>query len=76
MDAVGAGRLGGGEDAVDAQVAVGCRAGADLYLLVGGAREGRGAIGFGDDGNRLDAEPASGANDAEGDLAAIGDQDF
>jgi len=34
------------------------------------------AVGGGMDGNRLDAHLARGANDAQGDLAAIGNQDF
>ena len=76
MDAVGAGRLGGGDDLVDAQVAVGCRPGTDLHRLVGHAGERRAAVGLGDDGHRLHPEPAGGADDADGDLAAIGDQDF
>ena len=41
MDAVGAGRFGGGEDAVDAQVALGRGAGADLTLSSAARRTAR-----------------------------------
>jgi hypothetical protein len=33
-------------------------------------------VGFGIDDGRLDTEPARGADNADGDFAAVGDQDF
>ena len=54
------------------------RAGArtDADVVVGEAHVQRLAVGLGVDGDGLDAELAAGANDAQRDLAAIGDQDF
>ncbi len=76
MDAVGAGRLRRCDDLVDAQVAVACGPGTDLHGLVGHGGERRTSVGLGDDGNRLHPEAAGGLDDANGDFAAIGDQDF
>src|ERR1035437_6692999 len=67
---------GGGEDAVDAEVAFGGGAGADVGGLVGHADVEGGAVGVGKDGDAGDAHLAEGADDADGDLAAIGDQDL
>ena len=44
--------------------------------VVGHAHVQRRAVGFGVDGDGLDAELAAGADHAHGDLAAVGDQDF
>ena len=76
MDAVRAGRLRRCDDLVDAQVAVACGPGTDLHDLVGHGGERRTSVGLGDDGNRLHPEAAGGLDDANGDFAAIGDQDF
>jgi hypothetical protein len=36
----------------------------------------RAAVHFGEHGHRADAQLAAGADDADGDFAAVGDQDF
>ena len=76
MDGVGAVAAGGVEDAVDAEVAFGGGAGADVGGFIGHADVERGAVGVGEDGDAGDAHFAEGADDADGDLAAIGDQDL
>jgi hypothetical protein len=76
MDRLGLGLERRGDDLVAAQVALGRGARSDLHHLVGGPREGRAAVGIGDDGNRAHTEPVRGADDADGDLAAVGDQDL
>ena len=50
--------------------------GADSDGLVGHLDMQRVLVGVGIDGDRLDAHLARGLDDAAGDLAAIGDQDF
>ena len=49
---------------------------ADGDRLVGGADEGRLAVGVGVDRDCRDPHRAAGAHDARGDLAAVGDQDL
>ena len=49
---------------------------ADAHVVVGEAHVQRLAVGLGVHGDRLDAELAAGADDAQRDLAAIGDQDL
>src|ERR1019366_5885782 len=73
---VGAVAAGGVEDAVDAEVAFGRGAGADVGGLVGHADVEGGAVGVGEDSDAGDAHFAQRAYDADGDLAAIGDQDL
>ena len=68
--------LGRGDDLVDAQVALAGAARPDLHHLVGEPGERRAPVGLGGDGDRPHPEPARGANDPDGNLAAIGDQDF
>ena len=74
MDRLGAVFLGGVENPVDPQVAFGGRRGADVLRLVGHADVQRCAVGIGIDGHRSDAHFAQGADDADGDLAPVGDQ--
>ncbi len=74
MHGLGAGLAAGLDDLVDHQVAFGGRRRADLDGLVGHFDVQRVAVGLGIDGDRLDAHPAGGLDDAAGDLAAIGDQ--
>src|ERR1035438_4152430 len=76
VDGVGVMAAGGVEDAVDAEVAFGGGAGADVGGLVGHADVEGGAVGVGEDGDAGDAHFAERADDADGDLAAIGDQDL
>ena len=76
MDRVGAGDLGGADDRRHVQVAVGAARRADADVLVGEPDVQRVLVGLGVDGDGLDAELAAGADDAQRDLAAVGDQDF
>ena len=76
VDRVGAGDLGGADDRRDVQVAVGAPRRADADVLVGEAHVQRVLVGLGVDGHGLDAELAAGADDAQRDLAAVGDQDL
>ena len=75
VDGIGTGDLGGGDDAVDLEVGflAGGRADADGFV---GELDVHGIdVRLGIDGDGFDAEFAAGADDAEGDFAAIGDQD-
>ncbi len=76
MDRVGAGDLGGGDEARNVQVRSRAGARADAHVVVREAHVQGLAVGFGVDGDRLDSQFATGANDAQGDLSAIRDQDF
>ena len=74
VDGVRTGGPGGVDHGADRQVAVtrvGCT---DGDRLVGGARVRGFAIDGRADGDGLDAELATGADDAQGDLAAVGDE--
>ncbi len=64
-----AGGPGGGDHLVDVEV------GADPHGLRGGADVRRGGVEVGVDRDRADAQPVAGADDAQRDLAAVGDQD-
>ncbi len=74
MKRVGAGGECRGDDAVGTQIRVGRTLAADRDDAIAGTHVRRIAIGVGGDRDRLDAEPARGACDAHGDLAAIGDE--
>jgi len=74
VDAGRAGAPGDVEDRVDAQVALGGRRRPDPVRLVGHAHEQRVRVGVGVDRDRAHAEPPRRADDANGDLAAIGDE--
>ena len=76
VDGVGACAAGDVEDEVAAEVALGGGRGAEPVGLVGHQDVERGAVGVGVDSNGGDAELAAGAEDSEGDLAAVGDQNF
>ena len=58
------------------EVALGRRAGPEQVRLVGGGDVQRAAVGLRVDGDGADPELAQGAEDTDGDLAAIGDQDL
>ena len=64
----------GGDDVGDVEVAAGRRRGADAEALVGQLHGQRVGVGLGMDHDRADAELTAGADDAQGDLAAVGDQ--
>ena len=76
MDRLRAGGARDLEDAIAAQVAFLCRGRADEEGLVGGEDVLRARIGFRVHGDGLDREPAGGADDPAGDLAAVGDEDL
>ena len=60
----------------DVEVALGRRRVADADRLVGELQVRGVAVGGGVDDDRLDAHLAAGADDAQGDLTAVGDQDL
>src|SRR5258706_7104336 len=76
MDRVGRGDLGGADDRGNMQVALRGRRRPDAPRLVGEAHVQRARVGLRVHGDRLDAELAARANDAQRDLAAIGDEDL
>ena len=66
------GDLRGRDDAGNFEIALGGGAGADADGSVGQVQVGGIAIGLAEDDHRLDAQIAAGADDPQGDLAAIG----
>ena len=74
MDGVGAGAQGGVDQQVAAQVGVGRRVARQADGGVGLADERRVGVGVAVHGDGRDAEPPAGADDAAGDLAAVGDE--
>ena len=76
MHGVGAGVLDGGDDGGDVQVAVLDGRRTEPDGLVRGGDVGRGDVGVGKHGDRLQAHPLAGAKHAAGDFSSVGDQDF
>ena len=76
MDRLGAGALAGFDDAVGDQIALGGRSRADQHLFVGHFRVQRVGVGFGIDGDGLDAHAPRRLDDAAGDFTTVGDQDL
>ena len=76
MDGVDVGDLGGADDRGNVEIAARAFGRADADGFVGEAHVQAVAVGFRIDGDGLDAQILAGADDANGDLAAIGDQDF
>ena len=76
VDGFGVGDLGRGDDRRYVEVAQAGRGGADAHRLVGEAHVLGVGVGLGMDGDGLDAELAAGAQDAQGDLAAVGNEDL
>ena len=76
MDRVGAGDLAGGDDRRDVEVALARRRRADADALVGEPHMHGVGVGRRMDGDRRDADLLAGAEHAERDLAAVGDQDL
>ena len=68
--------LGGADETVDLQVAVAARRRADANGLVGKLDVEAFFVGLRIDGDGFNAHFAAGAHDAQGDLAAVGDEDF
>jgi hypothetical protein len=75
MDRVGAGDLAGRDDRRDVEIAVARRRRADADALVGEPHMHRVGVGGRMHRDRLDAQLLAGAQDAQRDLAAVGDQD-
>jgi hypothetical protein len=75
VDRVGAGVGGGGEQALDVEVRVAHGGRADEDGAVGEADVGGVGVGLAVDGDGAVAEGVGAADDAAGDLAAVGDQD-
>jgi hypothetical protein len=65
-----------GQDTVAAQIGVARGRRADAGCFIGQATCRRAGVGVGVDGDGGDPHLLAGADDADGDLAAIGDQDF
>ena len=76
MNRVGAGDLGGRDEARNVEVGLARRRRPDADVVVGEAHVQRFAVGLGVDGDRLHAELAARADDAQRDLAAVRDEDF
>ena len=76
VDRVGAGDLGRADDRWHVQVAVGASRRSDADVLVGEPDVQRVLVGLGVHGHGLDAELAAGVDHAQGDLAAVGNQDL
>ena len=76
VQGLGAGRAAGGDDLVGDQIALGGGRAADEHALVRHLDSHRVGVGLGVDDDRGDAHPAAGLDDANRDLAAVGDQDF
>jgi len=76
VDGVGAGDLGRRDDAGDVEVALLGRRRPDADLLVRVGDVEAVAVGRAVDGDRLDPQLLAGLDDAERDLAPVGDQDL
>ena len=76
VDRVGAGDLGSADDRRDVQIAVGAPRRTDADVLIGKPHVERVLVGLGVDCDGLDAELATGINDAHRDLAAVRDEDL
>jgi hypothetical protein len=76
VDRVGAGDLGRADQRRDVEVALPRRRRPDAHRLIGELDVQRVGVGGRVDRDRLDAHLATGADDAERDLAAVGDQDL
>src|SRR5690242_13469947 len=69
-------REGSSNDAVDSQVTLARSSRSDANSFIGHAHVQAFSVGFGIDRNRLYAQLAARANNANGDLTTIGDKDF
>jgi hypothetical protein len=74
VDGIGAQALGHLDEAVAQQVGLRRGRRADAHGLVGREHEGRAGVRVGVHGHRGDAQVAAGADDAQRDLAAVGDE--
>jgi hypothetical protein len=75
MDGVGTRFTGGRDQALNREIALGRRSGADGDGLIRRAHVGAPTVGRGINGDRLEALLMTRTDDTESDLAAVGDQD-
>ena len=76
MNGVHVANLGGADVAVDFEIGIRPGGRSDADGLVGQLDVEALQVGLGVDGEGFDAHLAAGAHDAQGDLAAVGDEDF
>ena len=76
MDGLRAGGLGSGDDHIGQQITLAAGRRANAHRLVGQRHMARVFVGIGIHGNGGNAHLAGGGNDAAGDFASVGDQDF
>ena len=76
MDGIDVGNFGGTDEAVDSEVAFKRWRFADANGFVGHLGVHGVLVGFGVDGDSANVEFPAGSNDAHGDFAAVGDQNF
>ena len=76
MDRVGPGDLGGADDRRHVEIAVGAPRRSDAHVLIREPHVQRVLVRLGEHRHRLDAEFPARHDDAQGDLAAVGDQDL
>ena len=76
MDGIDVGDLGRADDAVDLQVAIGAGRRADADGFVGELNVERIDVGLGENSDGFYAEFAAGPQNAQGNFATIGDEDF
>jgi hypothetical protein len=76
MDGVNIGDFGGADDGRNVEIAVAEAGRADADGLVGKAHVQRVAVGLAVDGDGANAQFLAGADDPQGDFAAIRDEDF
>ena len=74
VDRVAAGGLGHRQDGVHIQIAVRCAGGPDAVGFLGQLDVQSLGVGLGIDHHRLDLQLTAGPQDAQGDLASVGDQ--
>ncbi len=76
MDGVGVVAARGVQDFFDDEIAFRGGRGSQVRGLVGELHGERGAVGVGIDGDAADVGLAEGADDADGDFASVGDENF
>ena len=76
MHRVGPGSARDVENGLDVEVTAGRLVGPEVERLIGLAHVARRAIAVGVDGDGRQPHFAARANDSDGDLAAVGDEDF
>ena len=76
MDGLRAGRFGGGDDHIGQQITLAAGRRADAYCLIGQRHVACVFVCVGIHGDGCNAHLAGGCNDAAGDFAAIGNQNF